>query len=283
MKKVLIWVSLGLMFLGVALFCCVGVSIDFDFARLDNMKYITNTHTIYDDFTCVVLNSVTAEIEFKPSEDGYCRVVCYEQENACHDVIAELQSGELVFDLYRCRIGDLHLNDRLIRCQFLLGVYVENFRNIKVVVVRRKQYGQDVAFLIVKALATVVVSDRCTQFAAEIFKVALCLSVGDSKSFSQALRVGIAFHCQLFVKPLNSYIGVHCASVSFVSFSSGAGIGFRYLLSFNKMVRLVPNKTKAVARQLMFSKAPVKQATGIARTQREDIHLQTFLKIIFME
>ena len=86
MKKVLIWVSLGLMFLGVALFCCVGVSIDFDFARLDNMKYITNTHTIYDDFTCVVLNSVTAEIEFKPSEDGYCRVVCYEQENACHDV-----------------------------------------------------------------------------------------------------------------------------------------------------------------------------------------------------
>lgn len=86
MKKVLIWVALGLMSLGIALFVGAGISVNFDFARLDNMKYITNKHTVYEEFSSIVLNTVTAEIEFKPSEDGYCRVVCYEQEKTCHDV-----------------------------------------------------------------------------------------------------------------------------------------------------------------------------------------------------
>ena len=86
MKKILIWVSLGLMCMGVALFCCVGVSVGFDLSRLDNMTYITNSHNIQKEVTSIILTTVTADIDFRPSEDGKCRVVCYEPENIRHDV-----------------------------------------------------------------------------------------------------------------------------------------------------------------------------------------------------
>lgn len=86
MKKVLIWISLGLMFLGIVLFCCVGVSLNFDFRRLDDMTYITNTYEFNKQISSIVLNTVTAQIDFQPSENGKCSVVCYEPENIRYDV-----------------------------------------------------------------------------------------------------------------------------------------------------------------------------------------------------
>lgn len=86
MKKVLIWISLGLMCLGSVLFCCVGVSLNFDFRRLDDMTYITNTYEFNKQISSIILNTVTAQIDFQPSENGKCSVVCYEPENARYDV-----------------------------------------------------------------------------------------------------------------------------------------------------------------------------------------------------
>ena len=86
MKKVLIWISLGLMCLGSVLFCCVGVSLNFDFTRLDDMMYITNKYKFNKQISSIILNTVKADIDLRPSEDGKCRVVCYEPENIRHDV-----------------------------------------------------------------------------------------------------------------------------------------------------------------------------------------------------
>ena len=37
-------------------------------------------------FSSIILNTVTAQIDFQPSENGKCSVVCYEPENARYDV-----------------------------------------------------------------------------------------------------------------------------------------------------------------------------------------------------
>lgn len=86
MKKIIIWIAAGLMFLGIALFLGLGFYTSFDFTRLDSVKYITNTYDITDQFHSIDIDTVTADIEFRRSEDGQCRVVCYEREKMTHEV-----------------------------------------------------------------------------------------------------------------------------------------------------------------------------------------------------
>ena len=108
MKKVLIWVALGLMGLGVALFVGLGFMVDFDFLRLDTMKYLTNTYDITDIFHSIDVDTITADVEFRLAEDGKCRVVCYEQEEVLHDV--HVKDGTLVIDAKDTRSWLDHLS-----------------------------------------------------------------------------------------------------------------------------------------------------------------------------
>ena len=87
MKKITAWVAAGLMFLGVALFLGVGIYTKFDLTRLDSVKYITNTYEISEQFHSIDIDTVTVDIEIKPSADGKCRVICYESEKLCHQVL----------------------------------------------------------------------------------------------------------------------------------------------------------------------------------------------------
>lgn len=87
MKKALIWIAASLMVLGIALFTIVLFTVDFDFTKVSNVKYMTNSYEFSpQDFDSINLDTITADIEFRKSKDDTCRVVCYEREKMPHEV-----------------------------------------------------------------------------------------------------------------------------------------------------------------------------------------------------
>ena len=97
MKKILFLIGGLFMIAGIVLFVCVGAGIHFDFRELGSMRYVTNKHVIEDSFEGVSIDTVTADVEIKPSEDGQCRVVCHEKEKMTHTVA--VQNGVLKISL----------------------------------------------------------------------------------------------------------------------------------------------------------------------------------------
>lgn len=83
----------------IAAACLVGIGIiimggamtmlNWDFRKLSTVKYETNSYVIHNAFTDISLNTNTADILFTPSEDGSCKVICYEDANLKHTVTAE--------------------------------------------------------------------------------------------------------------------------------------------------------------------------------------------------
>lgn len=87
MKKALIWIAASLMMLGMTLFTVVLFMVNFDFTKLNNMKYTTNTYEFSEEpFGHIDINTITSDIEFRKSDDGNCRVVCYESQKLRHEV-----------------------------------------------------------------------------------------------------------------------------------------------------------------------------------------------------
>lgn len=74
---------------GVILFAAIMMINGWDFAALNTMNYVTNTHQIGSSFSTLSIASDTADIEFVKSEDGVCKVVCYEPEKCKHRVTVE--------------------------------------------------------------------------------------------------------------------------------------------------------------------------------------------------
>lgn len=64
-----------------------------DINDLNTEKLETNTHEITEDFSAVSIDTQTADIRFAASDDGACRVVCYEPEKLRHSV--QVQNGTL--------------------------------------------------------------------------------------------------------------------------------------------------------------------------------------------
>lgn len=79
----------GILLVTVALF-----AVNFDFSRLDTNEYISKTYTIEKDFFSIIADTDTADIQFLPSEDGTCRVVC-QQMNADAPITAEILDDKL--------------------------------------------------------------------------------------------------------------------------------------------------------------------------------------------
>ena len=61
-----------------------------------SMNYETNIHEINEEFSNISIKTDTADIAFVPSNDGMCRVVCYEDAKKNHSV--EVQNGTLTLD-----------------------------------------------------------------------------------------------------------------------------------------------------------------------------------------
>ena len=62
-----------------------------------SMNYETNIHEINEEFNNISIKTDTADIAFVPSNDGMCRVACYEHAKSIHSV--EIQNGTLMINV----------------------------------------------------------------------------------------------------------------------------------------------------------------------------------------
>ena len=91
MKKTTISLTLAVLLIlaGGILFVCTMASLRWDFEGLSTVQYETNTYAITEDFYNITINSDTADIRFRRSDDGSCRVVCDEDRNTKYVVAVE--------------------------------------------------------------------------------------------------------------------------------------------------------------------------------------------------
>lgn len=84
--KIGLIIATSLVILGCILFAGVMSKLTWDFTKLGTVDYITNTYEISDEINSISIDTDTADIFFAVSEDGTCKVECYEEENALHSV-----------------------------------------------------------------------------------------------------------------------------------------------------------------------------------------------------
>ena len=83
-KKIWLIIAAALTVGGLLLFAVVMTVAGWDFAKLGNVELETNTHEITENFSGISVDTETSDVVFLPSEDGKCRVVCYENVKAKH-------------------------------------------------------------------------------------------------------------------------------------------------------------------------------------------------------
>lgn len=95
-KTTKIWliIATALVALGAMIFVGVMTQYDWDFTKLSTVKYVTNTYEVSDEFDKISINVDTTEIEFVPTEDEACSIVCFEAEQVKHT--ATVQNGTLI-------------------------------------------------------------------------------------------------------------------------------------------------------------------------------------------
>ncbi len=79
-------IAASLILLGILLFVGVMSFMKWDFWKLSTDKYESNTYEIGEKFAGIAVETDTADVAFLPSEDGACRVVCYEAAKVKHAV-----------------------------------------------------------------------------------------------------------------------------------------------------------------------------------------------------
>ena len=82
------WLIIALVFVivGGVMFAGALASTGWDFLALSTVKYETVEHGITEEFKNITINTSTADVTFATSEQGEVKVVCYEAENANHEV-----------------------------------------------------------------------------------------------------------------------------------------------------------------------------------------------------
>ena len=88
-KATKVWVIMAAVFilLGCIIFGSVLIKLNFDFTKLSTVKYEENAYTITDTFNDISINTDTADIMFKPSNE--CKVISFEEAKARHTVNVE--------------------------------------------------------------------------------------------------------------------------------------------------------------------------------------------------
>lgn len=79
----------SLVLIGGILFAGVMSTVGWNFSKFSTVRYETNMHETVEPFDDISLTTDTADIVFALSDDGKCRVECYEEENAKHSVTVE--------------------------------------------------------------------------------------------------------------------------------------------------------------------------------------------------
>jgi len=93
MSKKMIFLATSLLAIGLLLFV-IAMSVNgWNFKKLSTVEYETSTYAIDKDFSKISLNGDTEDVSFALSQDGTCKVVCFEEANRKHSVTVE--NGEL--------------------------------------------------------------------------------------------------------------------------------------------------------------------------------------------
>jgi len=87
--KTLIWIASALIVIGILLWIGVLSMARGYLTNLTTEVYQTKTYEISDAFAHISITTGTANVEFKPAEDGKCKVVCYDTEKLCHTAKVE--------------------------------------------------------------------------------------------------------------------------------------------------------------------------------------------------
>lgn len=97
-KTVKTWliVAAVLVVLGGILFTGAMFANDWDFDKFSTVTYTTNTYEVNGSFNSISIDVDTTGIEFVPTDDETCSIVCFEEESVKHS--ATVQNGTLVID-----------------------------------------------------------------------------------------------------------------------------------------------------------------------------------------
>lgn len=95
--KVWLIIAVSLVLIGCVVFVGVMSMFKWDFSKLSTVKYETNNYEISEEFDGISIKTDTADIIFAVSEDGKCRVECYEEKKAKHSV--STQDGTLAIEV----------------------------------------------------------------------------------------------------------------------------------------------------------------------------------------
>lgn len=87
--KISLIVATVAILLGAIIFAGAMSTINWNFEELSTVKMQTKEHEINDTFSEISVISNTADILFAISDDGKCKVVCYEETKLSHDVCVE--------------------------------------------------------------------------------------------------------------------------------------------------------------------------------------------------
>lgn len=96
--KTLFIVAGILIIFGMVLFVAALGSNGWDISQLSTAKLQCNTHSIGKDFHNISVSTDTTDVVLVPSDDGMCRVECYERENMQHLVAVKDQTLEISYD-----------------------------------------------------------------------------------------------------------------------------------------------------------------------------------------
>ena len=98
-RSVKIWlvVASALVLTGIIIIGSVMTVLNWNFSKLTTSKIETTLHEISEDFSNIAVKTDTVGITFLPSEDGKCRVECYENVKANHSVT--VSDGTLYINL----------------------------------------------------------------------------------------------------------------------------------------------------------------------------------------
>lgn len=95
--KIWLIIATSLVVLGCIMFSVLMTVNDWDFTKLNTVKYETNTYQVNEDFNSITMLTDTADILFVRSDDKVCKVVCYEMTNLKHTTT--VQDGTLTINV----------------------------------------------------------------------------------------------------------------------------------------------------------------------------------------
>ena len=95
--RIVLGIAVLCVIVGAVLFVIGAASVGWDFTKLGTEKYENNSYEITEEFADISINTDTADIVFLPSDDGKCKVECFEPEKAKHSAV--ISEGALTINV----------------------------------------------------------------------------------------------------------------------------------------------------------------------------------------